>query len=143
MPWISASGSMGRGSSRWRRAKASNRRVAGDLHVARHIVSAALGEAALRHRERAADALQHVVEVVRDAAREMADRLQLLRLAQARLRRHQLARALLHALLQLLGASRERLAGAHLVVDVGAGCGSAWNKDPAEGVIGVQTGPLR
>ena len=21
-------------------------------------------------------------------------------------------------------------------------CGSAWNKDPAEGVIGVQTGPL-
>lgn len=28
-------------------------------------------------------------------------------------------------------------------MDPEVGCGSAWKKDPAEGVIGVQTGPRR
>ena len=80
-------------------------------------------------------ALQHVVEIVRDAARELAHRLHLLRLPQRRLgalalRRFglkavegmaQLGRALRDLRLELFAAAGQKLARPHLVVDVGRG----------------------
>ena len=98
--------------------------------VARHgevflVVLLALGEAALHHVERAHHHRQHVVEVVRDAAAEMPDRLHLLQLADLLLgvlaARH-LGDQGAVGVLQLLGA-RDHLAlqdllGALLAVDV-------------------------
>ena len=54
----------------------------GAVDVALDLAQAALGEALLYQVERADDALQQVVEVVSDAAGELADGLHLLRLAQ-------------------------------------------------------------
>ncbi len=44
---------------------------------------------------------------------------------------------------QIIGVLREQEAGS-ATADVCRkhGCGSAWNRDPVSGVIGVQTGPL-
>ena len=80
--------STGFGLSGWRRAKASRRWVRPRLGGARH---GARGEAlhrccsapsAARASEVAHDGRQQIVEVVRDAAGELADRLHLLRLTQ-------------------------------------------------------------
>ncbi len=46
------------------------------------LIHTALRDAALRHFHTAADGLQHIVEIMRDAAGELADRLHFLRLPQ-------------------------------------------------------------
>ena len=63
-------------------------------HVAVDIVEAALLHARLHQLQRAGDAGEQVVEVVRQAAGELADRLHLLGLAQGLLGLHQLGRPL-------------------------------------------------
>ena len=91
--------SLGLVSSDWRRAKARSRCVSAaarsaDVDAAsmkRGMSSGRFGRQAPAHQiERADDAGQQVVEVVGDAAGEMADRLHLLRLPQRLLRRGQI-----------------------------------------------------
>ena len=82
----------------------------------------ARGDPAVHQLQAGRDGRQQVVEVVRDPARELADRLHLLRLAQLRLRLHQRAGPLLHPLFQglvefldgLLGAMARRLVAGDL-----------------------------
>ena len=83
------------------------------------------GDPVLHAVERAGDALQYVVEVVRDAAGELADGLHLLRLPQRLLGHLQLAGALLDALLQH-GVDVDQ-GGRHflLLLDVGVGADPA------------------
>ena len=110
-------------------------RLAGRLEVAQHLRGPALAGPAPRHVQAARDALEHVVEVVRDAARQLAHRLHLLHLPQRRLGALALRRLRLQAVqglpqlggalgdlrFQLLAAAGQHLAGAHLVVDIGRG----------------------
>ncbi len=99
----------GRGSSGWRREKASRRWGEGGGTVRRgdgaayetvEIAQPSLADAPLHEVEAARDALQQVVEVVGDAARELADRLHLLRLSQRVFGRAQFGRAGLDPRLQ-------------------------------------------
>jgi len=71
------------------------RRCRGHRHVALQPIEAPGVDAALQQFQAADDPGQHVVEVVRDAARQLADRLHLLRLAQLLLRPPQRLRRLL------------------------------------------------
>jgi hypothetical protein len=71
--------------------------------------------------DRAADHGEQIVEIMRHAAGQLADRLHLLRLSERILRRFALAGALLHALLQLVGQPAERILGIALGGDVGVG----------------------
>ena len=64
------------------------------------------------HLHRAGDARQQIVEVVREATGQLADRLHLLRLPQLLLGAHQLGGALRHALLQRLVERAQRGGGA-------------------------------
>ena len=90
MPWTSSAGAIPSGISDSERAKASSRRVSaaardGALHRMIEMVAgvgAGAGELALGKVDPADDDREHIVEIVRDAAGELADRLHLLRLAQ-------------------------------------------------------------
>ena len=91
MPSIRRLTSTGRGSSGWRRANASSRWVRrrraigggqGRIHEPLDILISAGLDPPLHDVHRADDAGQQIVEVVRDAAGQLADRLHLLRLAQ-------------------------------------------------------------
>ncbi len=112
------------------------------LDVAADLVDPALGQAALQQLQAAADSLQHVVEVVRDAAGELADRLHLLALVQRRLDLPALQRlgpqgvgglaqrrgAQLHQLLQLLARAGQGVSGLDQLLDVGAGAEPAGHR---------------
>ena len=108
-------------------------RVEGGLEEAVGLVGTAHGDAVLHAVERAGDALQDVVEVVRQAAGELADRLHLLRLPQRLLGQLQLAGALLDALLQHGVDVDQRGRNFLLLLDVGVGADPA--RDAAGGVL--------
>ena len=70
--------------------------------VALGVVIALRGQALFQHLQAGTHAAQQVVEIVRDAARELADGFHLLRLAEVLLHLHQLLRSLGHLALQRL-----------------------------------------
>ena len=109
----------------WRRAKPSSRwtkvlaRSAACSALASSRAERAIAVAvfALQQVERAGDRRQQIVEVVGDAAGQLAERLQLLRFVQLRHRRSQLGGALLDPLLEIGGELVELLEpGARLIL---------------------------
>ena len=79
------------------------------VHEAACFRRATLLDPALHQFKAAADGLEHVVEVMRDAAGELAHRLHLLTLLQGSLHAHQLGRALLDLTREVLLLPGERL----------------------------------
>jgi len=105
------------------------------LDVSRGIRYPPLGQERAYQRQGACDPLQHVIEVVGDAARQLADRLQLFALTQPVLgllvlhglllqgveRMLQLGGARGDPLFELFASARQEFTRAHLFVDVGRG----------------------
>ena len=116
------------GASGWRRPKASSceasfepREMAAIAVCSRCSARRLPATSRAEELQVAADDLQHVVEIVRDAAGELADRLHLLRLAQLRLGRRAFGDRRGHALLQHLVGLPQDLLGLLAVGDVDDG----------------------
>ena len=103
----------------------ARRAILRGLQEALDIVEPPLREALAHAVERAGDRLQQIVEIMRDAAGELADRLHLVRLAQRLLGLDELARALLDPRLQQRVDVGEGGGDVLLVLDVGVGAGPA------------------
>ena len=120
MPATKWFASSGRGASVWRRENASRRwvsavarlvAVCAHAQIAVDVGQPALAKPLAQQFQAAGDPRQQVVEVMRDPARQLADRLHLLGLAQRFLALLQRARPLLDTILQLLGENPQLLLG--------------------------------
>ena len=113
--------------------------------VAIEVADTPLRDAHLHHLDRARDAGEHVVEIVRQAAGELADRLHLLRLPQMRFGDHQRVRALLDLLFEAGGERAQFLLDAATLGRVAGAFGDVADEGdlvgqpgPGHGVVEVE-----
>ena len=113
--------------------------------VAIEVADTPLRDAHLHHLDRARDAGEHVVEIVRQAAGELADRLHLLRLPQMRFGDHQRVRALLDLLFEAGGERAQFLLDAAAFGRVAGAFGDVADEGdlvgqpgPGHGVVEVE-----